>query len=54
MDNGAGYMVLRLRAEHIELLPSINQAIQSAKNDGSIGRLMSSYTLQNTSSTIGR
>lgn len=44
-DNNAGHMVLRLRAEHIKLLPSINQAIQSAKSDGSIERLMSSYTL---------
>lgn len=54
MDSNTGHMVLRLRAEHIDLLPSINQAIQSAKNDGSIGRLMNSYTLQNTETTIGR
>ena len=52
MYSNTGHMVLRLRAEHIELLPSINQAIQSAKNDGSIRRLMDSYTRQNASSTF--
>lgn len=54
MNNNAGHLVLRLRAEHIKLLPSINRAIQSAKNDGSIERLMSSYTLHHDDTTIGR
>ncbi|WP_310734232.1 transporter substrate-binding domain-containing protein [Shewanella sp. SR44-3] len=43
--HSSGDLVIRLRKEHIALLPAINQAIQTLKDSGELQQIIDKYTL---------